>query len=103
MKSHQHYMLFAARKFAFAGEGEVHFLDWSSSTIKRVVRSTLASESAAASKCFDRAVYLCVIFAEALGGPATRSSRWQDLVRNVPMLFVSECRSMVDHIQKTGV
>ena len=102
MKSQQGYMLSAAQKSAFAGEGEVHFLDGRSSTIKRLVRSTLAAESAAASKCFDRAVYLRVIFAEALGGPASLSSRWQDLVRDVPILFVSDCRSMVDNIRKTG-
>ena len=102
MKSQQGYMLFLAQKSCFAGGGEMHFLDWSSSTIKRVVRSTLAAESAAASKCFDRAVYMRVIVAEALRGPAVRSWRWQDLCREVPMIFVSDCRSMVEHIRKTG-
>ena len=62
----------------------------------------MAAESAAASKFFDRAVYIRVIFAEALGGPAVRAARWQDLARDVPMLFVSDCRSMLDHIRKTG-
>ena len=102
MKSQQGYMLFATQKSSFASGGEMHFLDWSSSTIKRVVRSTLAAESAAASKTFDRAVYMRVIMAEALKGPAGRSWRWQDLCREVPMLFVSDCRSMVEHIRKTG-
>ena len=102
MKSQQGYVLFAAQKTAFYGGGEVHYLDWSSSTIKRVVRSTLAAESAAASKFFDRAVHLRVIFAEALGGPTVRAARWQDLARDVPVLFVSDCRSMADHIRKTG-
>ena len=102
MKSQQGYMLFLAQKSSFASGGEMHFLDWSSSTIKRVVRSTLAAESAAASKCFDRAVYLRVIVAEAIKGPDVRSWRWQDLCREVPMLFVSDCRSMVEHVRKTG-
>ena len=31
-----------------------------------------------------------------------RAARWQDLARDVPILFVSDCRSMVDHIRKTG-
>ena len=53
MKSQQGCMLVAALKTAFAGGGEVHFLDWSSSTFKRAVGSTFAAESAAASKCFD--------------------------------------------------
>ena len=102
MKSQQGYMLFAAQTDAFSGEGEVHFLDWSSSTIKRVVRSTLAAESAAASKCFDRAVFLRVIIAEFLQGSKAIGARWQDLQQRVPMLFLSDCRSMVEHIQKTG-
>ena len=76
MKSQQGYMLSAAQKGHLQGGGKVHFLDWSSSTIKRVVRSTLAAESAAASTCFDRDVYLNVIFAEALSGPAVRAARW---------------------------
>ena len=102
MKSQQGYMLFSTQKDSFAAGGEMHFLDWSSSTIKRVVRSTLAAESAAASKCFDRAVYLRVIMAEAIKGPAVRGWRWQDLCHEVPMIFVSDCRSMVEHIRKTG-
>ena len=77
-------------------------MDWSSSTIKRVARFTLAAESVAASTCVVRAVYVRVISAEALGGPAVRAARWPDLARDVPMLFVPDCRSMVDHIRKTG-
>ena len=62
-------MLFLMQKQTYAEGGPVHFLDWSSSTSKRVVRST--PESAAVSKCYyNRAV--------------------------------SDCRSMVAHIQKTG-
>lgn len=96
-------MLFATQRSALASGGPMHFLDWSSSTIKRVVRTILAAESAAASKCFDRATYLRVIVAEGLKGPkASQSWRWQDLAREVPMIFVSDCRSMVQHIQKTG-
>ena len=102
LKSQQGYMLFLALKDSFAGGGELHFLDWSSSTIKRVVRSTLAAESASASKCCDRAVYLRVIAAEAMKGPAGRSWRWPDLAKEVPMIFLSDCRSMVEHIRKTG-
>ena len=80
----------------------MHFLDWPSSTIKRVVRSTLAAESASASKAFDRAVYCRALLSECMLGPKARSMRWTDMVQSVPMLFLSDCRSMVEHIKKTG-
>ena len=103
LKSQQGYMLFATQRSSLASGGAMHFLDWSSSTIKRVVRSTLAAESAAASKCFDRATYLRVIISECMKGPkAAQSWRWQDLAKEVPMIFVSDCRSMVENIRKTG-
>ena len=102
MKSQQGYMMFMSQKSSLGSGGPVHFLDWSSSTIKRVVRSTLAAESASASKAFDRAVYCRALLSECMLGPKARSMRWTDMVQSVPMLFLSDCRSMVEHIKKTG-
>ena len=90
-KSQQGYKLFAARTDAFSGESEVHFMD----------RSIWAAESSAASKCFDRAVLPPVIIAEFLPDSKAIGARWPDLQR-VPMLSLSDCRSMVERTQKTG-
>ena len=74
-------------------------LDWSSSRIHRVVRSTLAAEAASAAHAFDRLQHMRVVIAETLRG---RSGSWQDLCFSIPGGLASDCHSLVDTCNKTG-
>ena len=82
-------------------ERGVHLLDWGSSKIHRVVRSTLAAEAASASHAHDRATYARVLLAEVLGGNR-RQEHWTTLQRVIDYSLASDCRSLVEHCAKTG-
>ena len=77
-----------------------HLLDWSSSKIARKVRSTLAAESASASRAYDRATFLRYMMTEIEQGRQSR--KWQDVVRQVPMALATDCKSLYDLCKNDG-
>ena len=77
-------------------------IDWCSSKIHRVTKSTLAAEAAAASYGFDRAVFARAVLAEILYGWPRRTKHWRNLVKLVGGLQVSDCRSLVDLCHRQG-
>ena len=62
------------------------------------MRSTLACEAASSSVAFDRVSFLRAIIAELWGlkGP------WYEKALHVPACLVTDCRSLHDHLLKTG-
>eukprot|EP00972_Heterocapsa_arctica_P090018 13280377-Heterocapsa_arctica.AAC.1 len=56
-------------------------LDWVSTKICRVVKSTLAAEACGCSAGYDRAVYIRAIITEMMGFTAPT---WEELVMRIP-------------------
>ena len=79
----------------------VNVVDWCSSKIHRVVRSTLAAESASASYGFDRACFVRTALAEMLYGWESQDN-WTALMDKIPNLCVTDCKSFVDLCRKEG-
>ncbi|CAK0857899.1 unnamed protein product, partial [Prorocentrum cordatum] len=80
---------------------KVNVVDWCSSKIHRVVRSTLAAEAASASYGFDRACFVRTALAEILYGWESESD-WTTLMGKIPSLCVTDCKSFVDLCRKEG-
>ena len=75
-------------------------IDWSSTKIHRVVRSTLAAEAASASHAHDRVTFVRVLIADVLFGE--HGKHWSQVQKSVRYGLVTDCRSLYDHCNKTG-
>ena len=93
-----HLILISGKKL-LEDEHGVHLVDWGSSKIHRVVRSTMAAESATAAHAHDRVCYMRTLIAELLHGPG---GHWTTAMRRVGAALGTDCRSLVDHCRKTG-
>ena len=82
------------------GPSAIHLIDWGSGKIHRKVKSTMAAESATASYAYDRGVFARAIVAELLG--LRPEDKWTERVREVPHVMATDCRSLVEHTNKTG-
>ena len=97
-------------------QGEIHFLtteavskqlaaanvlEFHSSRIHRVVRSSLAAESCAMSGAMDRMLFNRVLFDALNYGKLELSAKWRYELRCKGCL-VTDARSLHDHMQKTG-
>ena len=79
-----------------------NLVEYESSTIRRVVRSTMAAESAASSKALDRQLYLRLMVESLLyGQPEVRDTDWRVNLR-VPGILVTDAQSLHDNLQKDG-
>ena len=79
-----------------------NLVEYESSTIRRVVRSTMAAESAALSKSLDRQLYLRLMIESLLyGQPELRDTDWRLNLR-VPGILVTDAKSLYDNLQKDG-
>ena len=72
---------------------------WSSTKIKRVVRSTLAAEAAALAGGYDMAIYMRVLIARLLGKSAPC---WADEARQIPQTTWIDCKSLDEMLHKSG-
>jgi len=93
------YFLLRSSGQLFNGPAPCHFMDWGSGRIHRVVRSTLAAESASASHAADRATYLRALISELLYG---YEQNWRTMVSRVPSGFATDCNSLYDLCRKHG-
>ena len=75
-------------------------IDWSSTKIHTVVRSTLAAEAASASHAHDRATFVRALIAEVLFGE--HGEHWSQVEKSVRYGLVTDCRSLYDHCNNTG-
>ncbi len=75
--------------------------EFQSSTISRVVRSTMAAEAASLSLALDRHLYLRLRFESLLHGEPEFSENWRHK-RKVPGTLVPDSKSLYDHLAKTG-
>ena len=84
--------------------GHFHMVDWGSSKIHRVVRSTLAAEAASASHAHDRGTLIRYALAWLVLGPSLREQghppHWTDIIRAVRYALCTDCRSLSEHCSK---
>ena len=79
-----------------------NLVEYESTTIQRVVRSTMAAESAALSKAFDRQLYLRLMVETILyDQPEIHDTDWRVGLR-VPGILVTDAKSLYDNLQKEG-
>eukprot|EP00971_Amphidinium_carterae_P326077 6456685-Amphidinium_carterae.1 len=69
-------------------------LEWDSSTIKRVVRSTLAAEASSASQAYDRLVFLKFAWSRLQG----QTGHWSVVNECSAGHLVTDCQSLHDHV-----
>ena len=80
-----------------------NIVEYSSTTISRVVRSTMASESASLSQAVDRQLYLRLMLESLIYGEpdVTSTADWRMNLK-IPGIIVTDAKSLFDHLNKTG-
>ena len=77
-------------------------VEYESSTIRRVVRSTTVAESAVLFKNLDRQLYLRLKVETLLyGQPEVQDEDWRTELR-IPGILVTDAKSLSDNLQKGG-
>jgi hypothetical protein len=76
-------------------------VDFQSTRISRVVKSTIAAESAGLSLALDKQLYLILLLEAILYGEPAMGPRWRHKLK-IPGILVTDARSLHDHINKTG-
>ncbi len=72
-----------------------------SATISRVVKSTLASESASLSIALDRQLCLRLLVQKLLRGRPPFDTEWRRKMV-VPGILITDAKSLYDHLNTTG-
>ena len=78
-----------------------NLVEYQSVRISRVVKSTMAAESAALSTALDRQLYLRLLVESMLHGEPETNEDWRHQLK-IPGVLVTDARSLFDHINKTG-
>ncbi len=83
------------------GQALADMSEFHSSTISRVVRSTLAAASASLSTSLARQLYARLMAESLLSGEPSLHASWR-MHLNMPGLLVTDAKSLFDHLTKTG-
>ncbi|CAE7504711.1 RE1 [Symbiodinium sp. CCMP2592] len=75
-------------------------LEWRSQSCKRVCRSTFGAETMAAIEGMEGAQYVRALLASLLAG---RLVRHEEARKRWPLLCATDCKSLYDHLHKTGM
>jgi hypothetical protein len=78
-----------------------NIVEFQSTKISRVVKSTMAAESAGLSLALDRQLYLRLLLEAILYGEPDMGPMWRHELK-IPGILVTDARSLHDHINKTG-
>ena len=83
------------------GAADCNVTEFQSSTIPRVVRSTMAAESASPSTALDRHLYLRLLMECLIYGEPNLEENWRHKLR-IPGTLITDSKSLYDHLTKTG-
>ena len=83
------------------GAADCNLTEFQSSTIPRVVKSTMAAESAILSIALDRHLYLRLLMECLLHGEPELGTNWRHKLK-IPGTLVTDSKSLYDHLTKTG-
>ena len=98
--SQRGHIIVLANKEIIHGHKEMHtfsMIEWKSSRMRRVVRSTLAAEAYSASEASESLDYTRALLAEALD-PSFTVRNWQECAARIPGVAVTDCKSLFDVI-----
>ena len=83
---------------ALSGEVPSSILEWRSHACDRVCRSTFGAETMGCIEGIELAQYVRAMFSSFLFGKISR-----DIGKDLPLLAVTDCRSLFDHMHKEGL
>ena len=83
------------------GAADCNVSAFQSSTIPRVVRSTMAEESASLSTALDRHLYLRLLMESLIYGEPNLEEYWRHTL-GIPGTLVTDSKSLYDHSTKAG-
>ena len=101
MKSQAGFLSFLTTGDVTCGEVPCALVEFQSTTISRVVKSTLASESASLSTALDRQLYLRLLVHSLQCGEPEYEPDWRHRLV-VPGVLVTDAKSLYDHLNTTG-
>ena len=102
MKSQAGFFSYMTTSNILKGETICDIVEFHSGTIPRVVKSTMAAESAALSIALDRQLYLRLLIEAILyGEPEVFAHDWRQKLK-IPGICVTDAKSLYDHLSKTG-
>ena len=93
-------MILVAEQACTEGSANAAVVEWASHRIKRVVKSTLASEAAALCEAQDHLEFAKVLFQQMLGRCSGRN--WQAALSMMPGYLVMDAKSLYDSLIKPG-
>jgi hypothetical protein len=76
-------------------------VEFQSTRVARVVKSTMAAESAGLSLALDRQLYVRLLLEAILFGEPSMGPNWRHALK-IPGILGTDARSLHDHINKTG-
>ena len=101
MKSQGGFLSFVTGKEICEGPSLCTMAEFQSATISRVVKSTMAAESAALSTAVDRQLYLRLLLECLIWGEPNLTVDWRNKLK-IPGILVTDARSLYDHLHCTG-
>ena len=95
----------ASEKFLENGEGHIHMLQWNSSVLKRVCRSTLQAETLSLQLGSEDAEHVrqMMFVMKNLAKHLTPSRNYTDAADHMKILWCTDCRSLSDHLVMPGI
>ena len=91
-------IVFAERRCVMGEAGNFSVLDWKSKAGQRVCRSTFSAETQACIEGAEAGQHVRALFETLIKGELVRVES-----ARVPMLCLSDCRSLYDHVHKQGI
>eukprot|EP00971_Amphidinium_carterae_P352216 6492490-Amphidinium_carterae.1 len=103
-KSQEGYIIGLAPVAIDKGPAHFHLVAFSTHRIKRVVKSTMAAESASVAEAADMMQYLLVLYRQMTEGEWTPGRDWQAALADQanPGVLVIDGKSLYDHLSTTG-
>ena len=100
-KSQSGFITFVSDKRIRENKTPCCMVEFQSVKINRVVKSTMAAESASLSKALDRQLYARLLLECILYGEPNYDSNWRHHLK-VPGIMVTDAKSLYDHLRTTG-
>jgi hypothetical protein len=100
-KSQCGFLNLVTEKKITSGSATCNIAEYQSSTIGRVVRSTMAAEAAALSTALDRHLFLRLMLECMLFGEPDLTGHWRHRLK-IPGVLVTDSKSLYDHLITTG-
>ena len=97
-------LCFAHRSFQHNHQGHLFLLDWHSTGIRRVCRSTLQAETMSLSLGLEQCEHMRYVLHGLMNDHGRSSEDWQiDALDQCSLNLYTDCRSLHEHVQQAGM